>query len=251
MNKLLISLANTADTWPGGDLATPPVADQVTRSPAHNPSRLATALVGLAGTLLLISSFAINPSPPPGATLAEIVDFGRQHSGTILLGVWMQGLGSVLSVLFAVGLVQLTGRGHGLAGWLTVLSGAGIIALSLMESAMYFADLDVGLSGSDTGLATTIVLGHAIQHLYLVVPALLLPVGWLVLRSRLLPTLMAYAALTIGVVLQVLGLAGLLWPVQSIVDGVLIVQGLWFVAASLLLAWQSRTSFRGAPRGTA
>jgi hypothetical protein len=223
MSKLLISLT-----------------DPAAGVPPDNCAPRATALAGLVGTLLLIGSFVINPGLPSDATLAEAVAFGRQHASTILLGGWMQGLGSVLSVLFAVGIVQLTGYGRGLAGWLTVLSGAGIVSVSLLESALYFTSLEAGLSGSDTVLATSRALLPAVQHLYLIVPALLLPVGWTLWRSRLLPRLFAVSALVIGAVLQVLGVVGLFWSAQPIVDDVLIVQGVWFVAASLALAWQVR-----------
>ena len=38
---------------------------------------------------------------------------------------------------------------------------------------------------------------------------------------------------TLGTILQVLGLVGLFRPLQSIIDVILIVQSVWFVAAAL------------------
>ncbi|MBV9322479.1 MAG: DUF4386 family protein [Chloroflexi bacterium] len=211
-------------------------------------SSLYTALAGLAGTILLIGSFVINPGPPAGAGLDEVVEFGRQHATSIMLGGWMQGMGSVLSVLFAVGLVQLARRASTLASWLTVLSGMAIVSATLIETASYFASLDAGLGDNQTVLATALTLLKAVQHLYLIVPAILLPVGWTVLRTRLLPAVAGYTGLAVGAALQVLGVAGLFWPVQPIVDDVLIVQGVWFVAASLMLGWQALAS--GSPQSS-
>src|SRR5581483_4183732 len=105
--------------------------------------RLLTALAGVIG-VILVASFRINPGPPAGASLTTILDYGRQHATSIALGGWMQGMGSVFNILFAVGLMELTGCTRKLSGWVTLLSGAGILATSLAESGLYFAALEAG-----------------------------------------------------------------------------------------------------------
>lgn len=198
--------------------------------------RLLTALAGAVGVTLLIASFPMNPGPPPGSSLPQILDYGRQHESTIVLAGWMQGMGSLLNVLFALGLIQLAGASRKLSGWLTLLSGTGILVASLAECGLYFAAVEAGRGGDGTALMTTLTLIKGVQHVYLIVPALLLPVGWALIQSRVLPRVFGCSGLAIGVALQVLGLAGILYPLQAVVDTLLIVQGMWFLVASVALA---------------
>ncbi|MGH2470326.1 MAG: hypothetical protein ACRDGF_09640, partial [Chloroflexota bacterium] len=190
--------------------------------------RFLTAVAGAVGVSILIASFIMNPGPPPGADLAFTLGFARQHATTIALAGWMQGMGSVLNVLFALGLMQIAGAGRKLSGWLTLLSGAGILATSLAECGLYFAAVAAGKAGDTSTLLTALTLIKGLQHVYLIVPALLLPVGWTVFRSRILPPVFGCMALAIGAALQVLGIAGVLDALQPVVDTVLIVQGVWF-----------------------
>jgi hypothetical protein len=75
----------------------------------------------------------------------------------------------------------------------------------------------------------------AVQHVFLIAPALLLPLGTVLLGSRVLPRIFVYLALAIGVTLQIFGLVGLFGLLQPIIDDLLIVQALWFVAAGVAL----------------
>ena len=64
---------------------------------------------------------------------------------------------------------------------------------------------------------------------------MLLPLGAAILTTRTLPRAFGWSGLAIGAALQALGLAGVLTPLQGVVDVVLIVQALWFVAAGIAL----------------
>ena len=136
------------------------------------------ALCGIAGTVTLVSSFVINPAPPANATLAQLREFASRNYGGIVFGGWLEGIGSLLTVLFALSLVHLA---------------------------------------------------------VLIAPALLLPLGAVLLRSRVLPRVFAYLALVLGATLQVLGLVGLFNVLQSIIDVLLMIQAVWFVAAATVI----------------
>ena len=93
-----------------------------------------------------------------------------------------------------------------------------------------------------TSGAVSNALIKAVQHVFLIAPALLLPLGVVLLGSRVLPRAFAYLALAIGTTLQIFGLVGLLGVLQPVIDDVLIVQALWFVAAGFaLMIGQRRT----------
>src|SRR5260221_14617767 len=104
---------------------------------ARTRFQILTALCGIVGPLILVASFAINPAPPVNATLAQLHDFAVQHPNTIVLGGWLQGIGSLLIVLFALGLVDLAGYMQRLAGWITLLAGTIILMVSLVEVTFY------------------------------------------------------------------------------------------------------------------
>ena len=194
-----------------------------------------TALCGVLGTLALIGSFRLNPGPPNGLTTAQLISWASQHHTTIVLGGWLQGIGSLLTVLFALALVHLAGATHRFAGWATLLAGSAILLVSLIEVTFYLA----GAEAAATGDVVTGVIANAfikaIQHVFLIAPALLLPLGAVLLDSRVLPRVFAYLALALGSVLQVLGLVGLFGVLQPLVDMLLIVQGVWFLAAACML----------------
>jgi hypothetical protein len=192
------------------------------------------AACGVAGPLILVASFRLNPAPPPGLAGAALAAWATAHVGALAIGGWMQGIGSALIVIFALGLVELAG-GAGFLGRLTGLAGAVILGVSLLEVAFYLAaaqaiaahDISFGLVASGLIKAT--------QHVFLIAPALLAPLGAAILTTRVLPRVFGWTGLAIGAVLQGLGLAGVLTPLQDVIDVVLIVQALWFVAAGVTL----------------
>ncbi len=152
-----------------------------------------------------------------------------------MLGGWLQGIGSLLTVLFALALVHLAGATHRFAGWATLLAGAAILLVSLVEVTFYLAAAEAAVTGDVATGAIANALIKAVQHVFLIAPALLLPLGAVLLGSRVLPRAFAYLALALGALLQVLGLVGLFSPLQLVVDVLLIVQGLWFLAAAFTL----------------
>jgi hypothetical protein len=211
-------------------LATDPAADVLTRTPL-----MLAAACGIVGTVTLIGSFAINPAPPDGLTTAQLADWAIRHHTTLVLGGWLQGIGSLLTVLFALALVFLAGATHRFAGWVTLLSGSAILFVSLVEITFYLAAAEAAATGDAATGTISNALIKAVQHVFLIAPALLLPLGAVLLGSRVLPRAFAYMALALGAILQALGLVGLFGVLQPVIDVLLIVQGIWFLAAALTL----------------
>jgi hypothetical protein len=204
----------------------------------HVPSRtpvVLTAVCGLVGTVTLIGSFRLNPAPPADLTTAQLADWAVQQHTMIVFGGWLQGIGSLLTVLFALALVHLAGATQRFAGWATLLAGGAILLVSLVEVTFYLAAAEAAVTGDvATGVIANALI-KAVQHVFLIAPALLLPLGVVLLGSRVLPRVFAYLALVLGAVLQVLGLIGLFGVLQPLIDVLLIVQGVWFLAAALTL----------------
>jgi hypothetical protein len=197
--------------------------------------RTAAGLCGILGAVALVSSFIMNPAPPADFSLAQLRDFAIQHHNGVVLGAWLQGMGSLLLVLFAIALVHLAGATNQFAGWITLLAGATILMVSLVEITFYLGAVNAAEAGDLTSGAVSNALIKAVQHVFLIAPALLLPLGAVLLGSQVLPRVFVYLALAIGATLQIFGLVGLFGVLQPIIDDVLIVQALWFVAAGVVL----------------
>jgi len=200
------------------------------------PVRILAGLCGIAGPLILVSSFMINPAPPAGLAGAALVAWARPHKASLLLGGWMQGIGSLLMVIFCLAMIDAAGAANRLSGRLTQLAATTILCVSLIEVTFYLAAGSSIASGDMTlGLVSSGLI-KAVQHVFLIAPALLLPLGFVLATTRLIGRLLAWSALLIGASLQGLGLAGIFMRLQPVIDVVLIVQAAWFVLAGLAFA---------------
>jgi len=198
--------------------------------------QLLGGLTGVVGPAILVGSFAMNPAPPPGLAVEALAAWARAREASILLGGWTQGIGSLLIVVFAFCLVEIRPGVSPLAERLTRLAGSVILMVSLTEITFYIAAAHAAATAdAAVGLASAALI-QAVQHVFLIAPALLLPLGVVLLRSRVLPRAFAFSGLALGATLQILGLVGLLAELQPVVDALLVVQSLWFVLAGVALA---------------
>ncbi|HKW41085.1 MAG TPA: hypothetical protein VJN39_07545 [Gemmatimonadales bacterium] len=204
-------------------------------------------LCGIVGPLILVGSFVINPAPPAASTIPQLRDFAVRHHDAIVLGGWLQGIGSLLIVVFAIGLVHLADATSRMAGWLTLLAGALIVMVSLVEVTFYLGAVQGTAMGDTASALASDNLRKAVQHVFLIAPALLLPLAFVLRGANLLPRVFAHTALALGATLQTLGLVGLLTGLQTVVDVVLMMQAFWFVAAAVVLLLRSGR-FTAAPR---
>jgi hypothetical protein len=199
-----------------------------------------SGLSGIAGVVLFMVSFAIANAPPPDATRAELVKFGQQHYAAILWQGWLQAVGPVFIVLFAFALVHMAGAALRLAGWMTLLGASILITVSLIEVTFYIAAL---FPEPDVMTSISLKVIYAVQHLYFIVaaPALFLPLGIVLVNSRILPRLFGYLALILAGAFAVLGIAFLLTLMLPMtVTAFAGVQALWWLAAAITLTVRSR-----------
>ena len=203
--------------------------------------RILVASCGLIGIASLMFSFSINPAPPAGETIQQIVVWGKQHETLILVGSWLQGVGSLLEVLFFLGLLHLAGAMKSLAGWITAFAATVVVGISFVEVSLYLSAIGGGVSGDITTLSVSLNLIKAIQHAYVIAPAPahLLAMGVVLLRSRLVPRILSYPALLLGTTVGVLGLVGTFIPLQQVIDLVLAAQEVWYAAIAITLIVQA------------
>jgi hypothetical protein len=198
-------------------------------------------LSGVVGVVLIFLSFNINAGPPPGASSAELLKFGKQYYASVLWGAWLQAVGPVLIVLFAFSLVHLAGAAQRLSGWMTLFGATTLMTVSLIEITFYISALH-----TDPPMMPFISLKliSAVQHLYFIVaaPSLFLPLGIVLVGSRILPRFFGYLAFLLAGAFAALGVIFLLTltlPGKITAFGG--VQALWWMAAALTLIARSGT----------
>lgn len=201
---------------------------------------LLAGISGIVGVLLIGESFKINQGPPLTASDAVFLSYAQTHSTLVLLGSFMQAAGPALIIAFALSLLSLAGGERRVSGLLTIFGAGVLMTTSLMEVACYIGGLFIAPPEMPR-IANT--FGYAIQHLYFFVaaPALFLPLGFVLMGSRVLPRIFAWLALALGATFAVLGIAtvkDLVLP--SAVTAFAAVQSLWWLAASIALMLRSR-----------
>ncbi|GCE28258.1 hypothetical protein KDA_37420 [Dictyobacter alpinus] len=204
--------------------------------------RIMVAICGILGVVALMASFSINPAPPAGASIAQIVVWGKEHQVLIEAGAWLQGIGSLLEVIFMLGLLQLAGATRTLAGLVTAFAATVIVGISFVEVSFYLSAIAGGVSGDMATLGVSLNLIKAIQHAYVIAPAPanLIAIGIVLYRTRLVHRVFSYIAFVLGVALVILGFIGTFTPMQNSIDIVLSVQEVWYLAIAITLIATAR-----------
>lgn len=201
---------------------------------------IVSALSGILGVVMLIISFSINAGPPPGSSGPELVRFAEQAHKAVLWGAWLQAVGPVFIVLFAFALVHLSGAERRLAGWMTFFGATVLMTVNLIEVTFYI----VALFANPPGITEVgIRLIESVQHLYFIIaaPALFLPLGTVVVSSRIIPRAFGYLALVLGGAFALIGMASLLTlALPASVTSLGSIQALWWLAAAFSLLFRSR-----------
>ncbi len=214
----------------------------------HNrTSILLTAACGILGTVALTLYFSapfwLMPLPAPNATAEEIFSFGTKYRVVIYWDVWLQQIGSLLSVAFALALVHLAGKSQTFAGRMVLLSSAVILSLSLAEGTFILGAVQAADNGHLTSMVTGVDLGSVFIHIFLLAPSLFLMLGFALQKTVLLPRIFPAIALVLGILFQVLGVAGLFSNIALlIVIFILLAQNIWSLAASVTLIMRRQPS---------
>ena len=217
-------------------------------------SRIWVALAGIAGVAMLTTHFLFPSSvPSDNASPATITDFVVHHHAAILASAWLQGFGPLPYVLFALGVAYLAGGMTRFAGWVTLLASAVIMTLSLIDAGFTIAAAQAVTSGH-TATATVsfdLIAGptnDGIGRVFLIALPLLLPLGAVLLSSRLLPRGFGYTAVVLGAISMILGLVALFSAAAfSLAIVLIIIQNLWVLAVAAVLLTRRRAAAAHVP----
>ncbi len=201
-------------------------------------ARLAGALCGILGFAALGIYYSVPfPLPPPNATLDQLIGDLRGYQDTIFFDAWLLATGSLLQVVFAIALVYLAGAATRFWGMFTMLAAVAILSVSLFDAAFTIAAVEAAANGHPQTSLVCFDLTNSMRHVFLVAPSLFLPLGAVLVGSRLLPRPLGYTALALGMTFELLGLASFFSrTAEAAIIVVLIGQELWMLAAPIALS---------------
>lgn len=186
-------------------------------------------LTGVGFVVLLVAATAVGGEPPTAdAPAQEIVSFYADDQGRLMTGAILFSLGAILFLFFVGSLRSILRLAEGSTGWLsTVAFGGGVIATAglLISSGISFT-----LTNSADQIEPTAFQAINALSTYLFMPiagglvAFLFATGLVVVRTKVLPVWLAWAAL----VLAVVGLS----PISFFA---LLLTLLWILVVSILL----------------
>ncbi|MGH9094183.1 MAG: hypothetical protein ACRDXE_03385 [Acidimicrobiales bacterium] len=216
------------------------------------------ALAGIIGAGALSASFTILPKPPAfGASAAQLNHYGSQHHDLLLIAAWLEGIGTLLYVVFVLAIVHLAGANDRFAGKITTLAATVVLGVSLFYDVCLIALAQSSATGGAQSMTGPVAYGlfAAAEHVFLIAPSLFLPLGFVVLAADVLPPAFGYLALGFGISAEVLGLVGLFTASANnggtggaAINVLVGVQALWIIAAGAIVlarAWAPRS--RNAP----
>jgi hypothetical protein len=205
--------------------------------------RVAGAAAGIAGTVLLVAYFTVPALvhwPAAGESPGKLLAYATAHRLLFYVGGWLQATGSLLSIVFYLVLLELSGARGRLAGSAVLTGCALLLAVVMIEAALLEAVPVAAANGDQATVATTFALSNgAFTRIFPLAPAPLLfaGTGLALSRTGILPRVFARSALLIAGLFLLAGLAAVFGSAGLIFAIVMSVgQAVWTAAAAIALA---------------
>jgi hypothetical protein len=221
-------------------------------------SYLLTALSGICGQLALgvyYSGVLVPQQPGMGNfTAQQLMEFIAHNRIGIFWDAYLQSIGTLLSVIFFIRLVFLSGSTRRFAGWMVIITSSVILAIALLDVTFTVAAANAALAGhSDTvRVAVDFITGstEAFDYTFLFVPAplLIISLAAVLLASNLFPRIFGYVAIVIGIAFVVLGVFSLFNTLVGIggiaFEIVQLIQVIWVLASAVFILIYSQKKLK-------
>ncbi|HVT70420.1 MAG TPA: hypothetical protein VHF26_21925 [Trebonia sp.] len=223
-------------------LITPPAQTGQPGQPGRRLPALG-ALAGIAGPVMLAAYFAVPALvhwPYAGASPGELVTYATAHRLLFFGGGWLQATGALLSILFFLVLLQLSGARNTLAGAAVLTGCALLLSTVVIEAALLEAVPIAAGNGDQATVATTFALSNGVfSRIFPLAPAPLVfaGIGFALSGAGILPRLFARTALLFSALFLVAGLAAVFATAGLILAIVMsVAEAVWTAAAAIALA---------------
>jgi hypothetical protein len=232
---------------------TPPHAQAAHMSQPGRRSRVLGALAGMTGPVLLAVYFtapALVRWPYAGASPGTLTAYATAHWLLFYGGGWLQATGALLSIVFFLVLLQLSGARGTLAGSATVTGCALLLSVVVIEAALLEAVPMAATNGDHATVATAFALSNGVfARIFPLAPAPLVfaGTGLALSGTSILPRVFARTAVLISGLFLIAGLAAVFAPAGLILATVMsVVEAVWIAAAAIALAWTTSRALSAA-----
>jgi hypothetical protein len=229
-------------------IMTPPQAPAADVGRPGRRPRIGAAVAGIAGPVLLAAYFTIPALvgwPTAAESAGKLTAYANAHRLLFYLGGWLQVTGTLLSVLFLLVLLQLSGARRTLAGMLTLTGCALLLSVVAIEAALLEAVPIAAAHGDQATVATAFALSNGVfVRIYPLAPAPLVfaGIGFALSGASILPRAFARSAVLISGLFLIAGLAAVFGSAGLIFANVMsVAEALWIPAAAIALARTRRS----------
>ena len=221
---------------------TPPLARAAPLSQPGRRLRVLGVLAGITGPVLLAAYFAVPALvrwPQSGASPGKLIAYATAHRLLFYGGGWLQATGALLSIVFFLVLLQLSGARGTLAGSATVTGCALLLSVVAIEAALLEAVPVAAANGDQATVATAFELINGVfVRIYPLAPAPLLfaGIGFALSGASILPRVFARTAVLISGLFLIAGIAAVFATAGLILASVMsVVEAIWIPAAAIAL----------------
>lgn len=229
----------------------PPPAQAAHASQPGPRLRVLGALAGIIGPVLLVAYFTVPLLvgwPSAGASPGKLIAYATAHPLLFYGGGWLQVTGALLSIVFFLVLLQLSGARSTLAGSATLTGCALLLSVVAIEGAMLEAVPIAAANGDHATVATTFALSNGVfARIFPLAPAPLVfaGIGFALSQTSILPRVFARTALLVSGLFLIAGLAAVFATAGLVLAIVMsVAEAVWIAAAAIALA---RTTGRTRP----
>jgi len=205
--------------------------------------RTAGALAGIIGPVLLAAYFttpALVGWPNAGASPEKLTAYANAHQALFYGGGWLQATGALLSIVFFLVLLQLSGARGTLAGSATLIGCALLLSVVMIEAAVLEAVPVAAANGDQATVATAFTLSNGVfARIFPLAPAPLVfaGIGFALSGTSILPRMFVRTAVLIAGLFLIAGLAAVFATAGLILAIVMsVAEAVWIAAAAIAFA---------------
>ncbi|WP_186382921.1 hypothetical protein, partial [Amycolatopsis rhizosphaerae] len=182
--------------------------------------------------------------PSAGESPDRLLSYALGHETLFYAGGWLQVTGALLSIVFFLVLLQLSGARHRLAGAAALVGCALLLAVVTIEAALLEAVPMAAHTGDRATVATAFALSNGVfARIFPLAPAPLVfaAIGLALSGSPLLRPVFGRAALVIAALFAVAGIAAVFGTAGLVFAIVMsVAQALWIATTAVALAFARR-----------
>jgi hypothetical protein len=178
-------------------------------------------------------------------SVTQLSDLVTKYQSEIFLDAWLMGIGSFLSVIFYVGLAYISGAIIRFSGLLTIIASAVVLAVALVDVTFMVAAANAAILGhtDTTKVAFDFIAGRgeAFDYTFIFGPApmLITSIGFVLLRSDIIPRFFGYAAIGVGVMFFIAGLLSIFYPrasaITTVFEIVQLSRVIWLLTSAIFI----------------